>query len=458
MKGRDPRPHARPRRRGRRPRGIRLRTTLVATVVVGAALGSSAVGLVTIARHAVHENVRDSAALYAADLAGDLNKGRRPAELTVPDQDEMLVQILARDGSVVRSSPGLAGRTALARPGPGHAVDVGRPTGDDRMLAVAAETADRRYTVLVARSVDVVGEATAAVILALAVGLPVLLLVVAGATWRAVGRTLRPVERIRREVEAISIGELHRRVPMGQGGDEIEDLAATMNLMLERLEHGQETMRRFVADASHELRSPVAAIRQHVEVALAHPDRVELAALAATVHEENLRVQQLIEDLLLLAHGDSAAALPEDPVDLDDLVFAEAKRLKSGTALRIDTTAVGAGRVNGDARALGRVLRNLGDNAARHAVGRVAFSLSESNGSVLATVEDDGPGIAAGERTRVFERFVRLDHARTRDGGGSGLGLSIVAQVVAAHRGSVQVVDSPLGGARVEVRLPRPVR
>jgi signal transduction histidine kinase len=248
---------------------------------------------------------------------------------------------------------------------------------------------------------------------------------------------------------------LHRRVPAGTADDEIAELAATMNRMLERLEAGQVRMQRFVSDASHELRSPVAAIRQHVEVALAHPDRTSLEALAETVHAENLRVQQLIDDLLLLANSDERAPAPSSPVDLDDLVFAEAARLRSTTLLRIDISGVSAGRVLGDPRALSRVLRNLGDNAARHAAGRIAFSLAEHNGHVLASVEDDGPGIPPEQRERVFERFVRLDEGRARDDGGAGLGLSIVAQLVALHRGSVQVAPAPSGGARFELRFPR---
>ncbi len=434
---------------------MRVRTTVVAMVVVGAALLIAAAGLVTTTRSAVRENVRDSAVLYAEDLAGELDRGTPPSRIAMPDQDELLVQILTADGRVVRASPELAGRPPLARPAEGGSTDLGRPTGDDRMLAVAVTDEDGRYTVLAARSVDVVAESTQAVLIGLVVGLPLVLLLVGALTWRVVGSTLAPVEKIRREVEAISTSELHRRVPAGTGGDEIAGLAATMNQMLTRLEQGQARMRGFVSDASHELRSPVAAIRQHVEVALAHPDRVPTRALAETVQAENLRVQDLIEDLLLLAKADERAPAPGRPVDLDDLVFAEAARLRAATALRIDTSAVSGGRVLGDPRALSRILRNLADNAARHASGAVVFSLQELNGHVVAVVDDDGPGIPPEQRERVFERFVRLDEARSRDHGGSGLGLSIVAQLVAVHRGSVRVDGAPLGGARFELRFPR---
>jgi signal transduction histidine kinase len=229
-----------------------------------------------------------------------------------------------------------------------------------------------------------------------------------------------------------------------------------MNRMLDRLEQAQARQRRLVSDASHELRSPVATIRQHAEVALAHPDRTTTTELAATVLAEDLRLQRLAEDLLLLTRADEhTLALRRRPVDLDDLVFDEARRLRDGTGLRVDTTAVSAGRVDGDAAGLRRVLRNLGDNAARHAADRLAFSLAERDGLVLLGVDDDGPGIPEADRARVFERFVRLDDNRARDDGGSGLGLAIVAELAAAHGGTVAAAASPLGGARVEVRLPR---
>jgi signal transduction histidine kinase len=170
---------------------------------------------------------------------------------------------------------------------------------------------------------------------------------------------------------------------------------------------------------------------------------------------EDLRLQRLAEDLLLLTRADEhTLALRRRPVDLDDLAFDEARRLRDATGLRVDTTAVSAGRVDGDAAGLRRLLRNLGDNAARHAAGRLAFSLAERDGQVLLGVDDDGPGIPEADRARVFERFVRLDDARARDDGGSGLGLAIVAELARAHGGTVTVAPGGLGGARVEVRLP----
>ena len=333
----------------------------------------------------------------------------------------------------------------MARLRPGDSAEVEVPPGarverDGAFLAVAtgADTALGRRTVVVVRSTEIVSEATAAVSGLLAVGLPLLLAVVAVTTWIVVGRALAPVEAIRAEVDAISAAALHRRVPDPPADDEIGRLARTMNRMLGRLERAQARQRRLVSDASHELRSPIASIRQHAEVALAHPGRTTTTELAATVLAENLRLQRLAEDLLLLTRADEhTLALRKRPVDVDDLVFDEARRLREGTGLRVDTTAVSAGRVDGDAAGLRRVLRNLGENAARHARGHLAFSVAERDGRVLVEVDDDGPGIPEADRERVFERFVRLDDARARDDGGSGLGLAIVAELVAAHGGTV---------------------
>lgn len=306
-------------------------------------------------------------------------------------------------------------------------------------------------------------ELTGALTRVLLVGLPLLLLVVGLTTWRIVGRALAPVDAIRREVDEIGGRRLDRRVPEPARRDEISRLASTMNRMLGRLEESQARQQRFVSDASHELRSPVASIRQHSEVALAHPDRTTVPDLAATVLVEDLRVQRLVDDLLLLARADERERAGDaSDVDLDDLVFEEAARLRSpavdgeSSALEIDTTGVSAGRVRGAPDELRRMVRNLGDNAVRHARSRVAFSLHEQPdaGDVVLRVDDDGSGIPAAQRERVFERFVRLDDARARDDGGSGLGLSIVEAVARKHKGSAAVSDSPGGGARVEIRLP----
>jgi signal transduction histidine kinase len=260
---------------------------------------------------------------------------------------------------------------------------------------------------------------------------------------------------MRREVDSITAGELDRRVPDSPGDDEIARLAATMNRMLDRLEADQARQHRFVSDASHELRSPVAAIRQHAELALRYPDQTDLPTLAGVAHEESIRLQRIVEDLLLLSRIDEGSlAMRHEPVDLDDLVQDEAARLRATPSLQVTTDRVDPAQVEGDRSRLERLVRNLGENAARHARAAVALELRRDDGTAILSIEDDGAGIPAAERERVFDRFVRLDEARERDAGGSGLGLSIVREIASLHGGAVSVADGRLGGARFEVHLP----
>jgi signal transduction histidine kinase len=426
-------------------------------LVVGVALVVAAVAMVSFLERSLREDVRTTALDRAEIIADALAGGRSLDPLGSGDREEEYVQVLSIDGSVVRWSANVAGAGAIAAPAPGEeeiVESVPLEDGPFLVVGVASTTDDGPVTVVVGRTLEDVGDATRAVTGSLALGIPLLVLLVGAVTWRVVGRALAPVEAIRAEVEAISSDELHRRVPDPRGADEIARLAATMNRMLARLEEGQLRQRRFVSDASHELRSPVASIRQHAEVALEHPERADLRELAEVVLEEDARLQRIVEDLLLLTRIDEGTARAgTEPVDLDDLVFQEAVRLRAATALTIDTSGVSAARVRGDRTQLERLVRNLTDNAARHAHRMIAMSLRDREAEAVLTIDDDGPGIAPGDRERVFDRFVRLDDARDRDSGGSGLGLSIVHEVAALHGGNVTVADAPLGGARFEVRL-----
>jgi signal transduction histidine kinase len=434
---------------------IRAITTAVATLIVAIALVAGAAALITALRHTLIDEVAEVGRAQAADVVRQLEAGRPPI-LEVAGSDEQLIQVITPAGAVVASSPNVAGMPAVVRLEPGKSTQIVTPLDDDEFVAVAegAQTSDGLRIVVVARALVDVLDTTTVVTQLLIIGLPVLLVVVAITTWFAVGRALAPVEAIRREVDEISAAQLHRRVPQPKADDEIGRLAATMNRMLARLESARNSQRRFVSDASHELRSPITTIRQHAEVALAHPDRTSARELAEVVLAEQQRMQRVVEDLLLLARADENVPLDRAPVDLDDLAFEEGHRLRSTAPARVDTSAVTAARVRGDVDALRRVLRNVGENAARHAASRVDIALAARGDDVVLTVDDDGPGIPESERDRVVQRFVRLDEARSRDDGGSGLGLSIVDEVVRAHGGSMKILTSPLGGARIEVTLP----
>jgi len=434
---------------------IRAITTAVATIVVAIALVVGAAGLIAALRRTMVDEMAEAARAQASEVVRQLEAGRPPV-LEVAGADEQLIQVMTPAGAVVASSLNMEGRPAVVRLAPGQSANVVTPLDDDEFVAVAegAQTSDGPRIVLVARALVDVLDTTTVITRLLIIGLPLLVAVVALTTWFAVGRALAPVEAIRREVDAISAAQLHRRVPQPKADDEIGRLAATMNRMLERLESARNSQRRFVSDASHELRSPITVIRQHAEVALAHPDRVTAAELAEVVLAEQQRMQRLVEDLLLLARADEHVPLAREAVDLDDLAFEEGHRLRSTTSKHVDTSGVSAVRVQGDADALRRVIRNVGENAARHASSRVDITLVERRNGVVLTIDDDGPGIPESERARVLQRFVRLDEARSRDEGGSGLGLSIVDEVVRAHGGSVLIEESPLGGARIQIALP----
>ena len=256
---------------------------------------------------------------------------------------------------------------------------------------------------------------------------------------------------MRRQVDGVTASTLARRIDEPAVDDEIGRLARTLNGMLDRLEAAQATQRRFISDASHELKSPLAALRQYAEVARAHPERIGLDELGDAVLDEGGRLERLVQGMLVLANADEGALrLERSDVDLDDLLLDEARRVRDGGRLAVDTSGITAARMQGDAGLMRQLVRNLVDNAARHAATGITLAVAPAAGatSVVLTVSDDGDGIPADERERVFERFVRLDDARARDTGGSGLGLAIVREIATAHGGSVRVESDPTIGAR----------
>ncbi len=439
--------------------GVRVRTTATAVAVVGLVLIAASAAMVWQLRRSLTDNILDTARLTAEGIASTLASDELGSVIMTGDEDEEFVQVIASDGTVVASTANLSGPTPAIQLQPGTSTRVEEmPFEDGPFIVVAVEvpTDEGPRIVVVGRTLEPVSDTTSVVIAPILVGVPLLLLVVAAVTWTVVGRALAPVDSIRNEVQEISSARLDRRVPVPASKDEIARLAITMNDMLDRLEQEQDRQRRFVSDASHELRSPIAAIRQHVEVTLAHPELTDDAELADVVLAEDLRLQSLVENLLLLTRMDEGTlTLRRAPVDLDDIVLDEASRLRaSASEPRVDTRRVAAERVIGDEEHLRRLVRNLMDNAQRHARSTVTVSLDRSGADAYLTVDDDGAGVPGPDRRRIFERFTRLDEARDRDSGGSGLGLSIVLEIAQAHDGTVVVSDAPTGGARFEVRLP----
>ena len=451
-----------PRRRG----SLRLRITAAATAVVAAALIVGALVFVLVLHASLLDGLRISTERDASELATQIEEFGT-GDLQDDGDDDEFYQVLSAPGRVLAASENASGLDALVSPdSDSDSVVVTLPDEDYDFVAVT-ESADHdesgpdsggedaEVTVVAGRSVEEVEESVGTVVPLLAIAVPLLIVLVAATTWWVVGRALRPVERLRREVDEITATNLHNRVADSGTDDEVGRLAATMNRMLHRLDESQTAQRRFISDASHELKSPLASLRQYAEVARAYPDRMGAAELSDAVLDEGARLERLVQSMLLLAHADEQSlGIRGSTVDLDDLALGEANRLKASTPLAVGTAGIGPARVRGDGSLLAQVVRNLADNAARHATGTVQLTVTTHNESAILVIEDDGAGIEPAERERVFERFVRLDDSRARDSGGSGLGLAIVREIIIAHGGSVQVTDGSLGGARIEVRLP----
>lgn len=286
---------------------------------------------------------------------------------------------------------------------------------------------------------------------ALWLGLPVLVVGAGFMTWVIAGRTLAPVAVMTRRVRELSATTLDARVPVPPTDDEISQLARTMNEMLDRLQQASVTQRQFVSDASHELRSPVASIRAQLETALRYPDDVDWPAVARIVLAEDARLEHLVGNLLAMARLEEGRLGPRHDVDLDDLVMSQTQRM---TGVQVDVSGVSAGRVWGNPDELTSVVRNLLDNAARYAASTVWVSVREAGPWVTLSVSDDGPGIPLEDRERVFERFARLQEGRSRDQGGTGLGLALSRRVVEHHGGRIHVEQAAAGGACFVVSLP----
>lgn len=447
-----------------RPRAwsISARSALVSATVILVAFTAAGAILLSVLYFSLVSAADDAAVSRLRDIAKALQSETTPdldPPLLATDQRIVVVQIFDGAGRPVASSgpaqePPLVALNEIGRTPRIGITGDGPAMNDVRVSAQALETPTRRYIVLVGAGTEDVEVAVFTVAIGLAAAAPLVIAAAALATYVLVRRSLRSVEAIRSRVADISASDLAERVPVPSQRDEVFTLATTMNQMLSRLESGQAAQRRFVADASHELRSPLSTVISALEVGVAHPDLLDDRLALDTLLPEARRMQALVDDLLLLARADERGlVLRRADTDLDDLAVAEVTWLRRETALDVRADLVPT-RLVGDSIALSRVLRNLLDNAARHATSRVEVSVRAEGGQACLTVADDGPGIAPADRARVFERFVRLDTNRSRDGGGTGLGLAIVFEIVSAHAGSVRIDDRSGGGTAVVVQLP----
>ncbi len=440
--------------------GLQTRVTLLATAVVALALVAGAVLLVSVLRAGL-TGASDDRARQRVEVVRELVEGGRLPTVLPGGDPTVFVQVLDEAGAVTAATPGtsravpLLGADELARAvASGDAVQVsGDRVGNADALRVLAERTDDGPVVVAAVTVTAVDDPLRLVRAALLVGLPLLVLASAAGVWLTVGRTLRPVEQLRAGAEEVTAADPARRLPVPVAQDEVRRLAETLNGMLDRLEAGSARQRAFVADAAHELRSPLAAVRTTLEVSLVHPDPDGPEPALRTALDEVLRMGRLVDDLLLLARLDAGASRRAGDVDLAEVVREVLASQGSGGRTLDLRAELAPARVHADRDALVRVVRNLVENAQRHARSAVLVSLLPG-AAVELRVDDDGAGVPVQDRERVFDRFRRLDTPRSRDAGGAGLGLAIVRELVGALGGTVAVDDAPLGGARLVVRLP----
>jgi signal transduction histidine kinase len=450
----------------RRRLGVQLRSALAAALVVGVASLLAGGVLLVIARGILLDNVTSAANDRAAQVAAAVADGdgaALAATLRPSPRERAVVQVLDSAGRVVAASDAITGVEAMSslRPRSGRKLRVQRRLAVEHndpfeIVAVGVKAPTGLQTVLVAESLDVVDDGSEAIIAALLLGMPLLALVVGVATFLFVGRTLRPVEAMRQQATTITSTNLHTRLPVPGADDEIAALASTMNTMLDRIEASSTAQRRFVADASHELRSPLATIHANVDLLSAVDLPDDAVDSVGRIKQEGVRMARLIEDLLLLARvDDHGLRLRREDVDLDDLVYAERDRIAVEHPALLLLGGVEPVRVSGDPHHLQRVLRNLVDNATRHARSAVTVSLAAVGSEAHLVVGNDGPVIPADDQERIFDRFVRLDDSRTRLGGGTGLGLPIARDIVTAHGGAL-CVDDAAAGAAMRIRMPLP--
>lgn len=371
----------------------------------------------------------------------------------VPDDDH-LDELADADGSVVSMAmPELTDLEGTDRMR--VAVDSIDDVGIDWDDELGDPDADGPVYVAVGSSLDTVDRLTRRVGFAGGTLTLVFTALTATLVWVATGRSLAPVERLRAEAESITASDLTRRLPEPARADELGRLTTTLNGMLGRLARAHASQQQFVSDASHELRNPVAAVAANLEIGLRNAESTDWPATARSSLAEVQRVRRLIDDLLVLARSDEQGlAMARDLVDLDDVVLGQVAAIRPVSAVVIDTGSVSSAVVLGDPLRLGQVVGNLLANAVRHARTAVAVVVAERGGAAWICVDDDGPGVAAADTGRIFERFTRLEESRERDQGGSGLGLAICREIVAAHGGEIGVGTSRLGGARFWVRLP----
>ncbi len=463
------------RRLHKHPLGVRGRTTAIATAAVATVLAVAGILLIVATRSALYQAVETTVTARAADVATQLEMGNSFTQ--VPLVRRISVQIVT-DGTVMASTADIEGQQPIVdvtTPASGitqttqvpaldaaeNQGEAGSEDGDEGPFLVAVtgvQIGDRPSVVLAAASLDSVDSATRTLIPLVAFGFPAITLLVALTVAGLTRRAFRPVDAMTQQADTISYSDLHRRIPEPAPDDEIRRLAVVLNRMLNRLDTSAARQRQFTADASHELKSPIATLLTMAEVAEANPQGFTVPELASDVAGQTRRLATLVDDLLTLAQSDEHGLhLQPEWFNIAEMVADELAR-KPSPHITVDTDQLEPARMYGDRRRIGQVIRNLLDNAIRHATSTVRVEVSLVGDQATIRISDDGLGVPPADRGRIFDRFVRLDEDRSRQSGGTGLGLSVVRTIIEAHHGTITVEDDPqLGGASITVTLPAPI-
>lgn len=453
--------------------GVRGQAAVASMLVLLLALAIASGLLLVLLKHSLESAAQANATVRADQVAVALTEdsaAELDQVLLITDGNTLVIQIVdTATGQIIRSSLGAPTELlTTAQPAVGTSQDVGKsdlgPAGEYRVVAQGATGASGTYVVIVGAHREGVEAILVTLAVLLAIGVPIIVSLAGVMTFSLVGRSLRPVEAIRRQVAEITSSDLIERVPVPSSADEIAQLAVTMNDMLARLQAGQAAQQGFVGDASHELRSPLATLVAALELAHQHPEMLDSDLVAETLLPETRRMQQLVNDLLLLATADERGLHPRmREVDLDDVLIQELQRARAvvqSGALAHRSVSISSDiapiRIEADPAQITRAVRNVLENALRHCNSAVLIQAKQLAGQAVIHISDDGPGIPEADRERVLQRFVRLDIDRSRTAGGTGLGLAIVNEIVAAHQGSILITRSALGGTEFVLTIPLP--
>lgn len=441
---------------------LRWRLAFITTAIVALIVCPGALGLYQLMHRMALTDLDRRGDMAAQQLADQVRRGSARGETITQVTGFYLLQVIDPQGRVVAYSPVMRGRPPMSsfRPAedeePDHEIiRLSEYEVPIYLTAIRVPTTEGRYTVLAGSPMTVMTQTERAFGLFTVVLIPVVLAGVWVIAWRSVDRALRPLEQMRRELSQVTGGRMSRRVTVPDTEDEVADLAREVNVTLDRLQRFVEGQRKFVADASHELRSPLTALRTQLELALEHPGDEDWPTVAMAALSDADRLQRVVTDVLTLARLDAGVQGEREPVDLGELARTEATERLRRVPVHVHVQDVANPVIVHASRTqLVRVLTNLLDNAERHTRTHIQIAVYRDGPEAVLEVADDGAGIPVQDRERVFQRFVRFPESHERDPNGSGLGLPIARDIVTAHGGTLTAEESKEGGALLVMRLP----